>query len=137
MELSKQTHEAACRKIGREETQIPESRGAGQCFGGEVATAHSAFHSRGPARCRPVSSQKNARPRRCCAGTMSVDSRTRGIGCIQLFDHGGLYEMSVARGGKEFADLTEGEVDDLGARFVDQRLRGAYDEFDVASGPRD
>jgi hypothetical protein len=40
----------------------------------------------------------------------------------------------AARGREEFADFGERQVDDFGARFVDQGFRGADDEFDVAAG---
>src|ERR1700726_783357 len=106
----------------------------GQSFGGEISAADGAFHGGGPAGSGPISGEKNAGPGSYCDGTVGVDSRARRIGGVEFFNDRGFYEIGFARGGEEFTDFTEGEIDDLGAGFVDERLRGAHHELDVATG---
>ena len=65
---------------------------------------------------------------------MGVDAGARRVGGVDFFDDGGFNECGLAGGGEEFTDLGEREVDDLSARFVDERFLGTYHQFDVASG---
>ena len=110
-----------------------ESGGAGQGFGGEVSAADGAFHGGGPAGGGPIAGEENARPGGGCRGAMGVDAGARGIGGMKFFDDCGFHEIGFAGGREKFADFGESEVDDFGAGFVDERFRGADDEFDVAA----
>ena len=134
--LHEEPHEAAGWHVGSEKTHTFVSRYVGQGFGGKVSAADGAFHSGGPSGGGPVASQEYARPRSHRSWAMSVDARTRRVCRVHFLDYGGFHQIGVAGGGEEFADFAQREVDDFGARFVDQGFRGADDEFDVAGGVR-
>src|SRR3984957_472666 len=112
-------HEPGRVQIGRQKSPLL-SRGAPQRFRRQISATHCTFHGRGPAGCCPISGKKDARPSGGGVGTVAVDSRARGIGSVEFFDDGRLYEIGFTSGWEEFADLTEGEVDDLGAGFIDE-----------------
>jgi len=64
---------------------------------------------------------------------MRVDTRSRRVRRVNLFDHRGFDQISIASCGEKLADFFQGEVNDLGAGFVDERFGGADHEFDVAA----
>ena len=97
-----------------------------------VSAADGAFHGGGPSGGGPISGEEYAGPRGDGRGTVSVDAGARGVGGVEFFDDGGFDEIRGARGGEKFADFGEGEVDDLGAGFVDEGFGRTDDEFDVA-----
>src|SRR5450755_1989345 len=117
-----QTHETTCGQVAGEEATA-FSGGVQKGFSGHVSTAHGAFHGRGPSCGSPVASKEDARPGCCGHGAMRVDARARGVSSVDFFDDGGFYERGSAGSREEFADLGDSHVDDLGAGFVDERLR--------------
>jgi len=129
-----QAHESAWRKVWGEEAGLGLAGGAGQRFGREISAADCALHGGGPAGRGPVAGEEYAWPRGGGGGAVSVDSWARGVGGDDFLDHGGFREIGGAGGGEELADFGEGEVNDFGFRFVDERFRGADDELDVAAG---
>src|ERR1700733_5097397 len=132
-DLGEPAHQAGGREIGRYEVERVPAGGAGEGFGGEVAAADGALHGGGPTGGGPVSGEEDARPGGDLWGAEGVDAGAGGIGGVDFFNHGRFHEVGGAGCGKEFANFIQGEVDDFGARFIDEALGGADDEFDVAA----
>ncbi len=65
---------------------------------------------------------------------VGVYAGARRVGGMDFFDYGGFHQIRGAGRGEKLADFLQGEIDDLGAGFFDEGLRGADDEFDVAAG---
>src|SRR5215469_10175241 len=97
---------------------------SGDILRGEIATAHRAFHRRGPARGGPVTCQENARPRSLRTGPIGIDARPWRVGRVDFLNYRGLYEIRIARGGEEFAQFLERDVSisvrDLSTRVLDE-----------------
>ena len=87
---------------------------------------------------QPVAVQSPARKTRghCgrLVGTVGIDAGAGRVGGVHFLDHGGLDQIRCTRFREKLADFFQSEVNDLGARFVDEALRGADHEFDVAAG---
>jgi len=107
--------------------------GAGQRFRSQISAADRTFHGGGPPGCGPVSGEENSGPRGRLAGTVGVDAGAGRVGCVKFFDHRGLDQIRRAGLREKLADFFQSEVDDLGARLVDEAFRGADYELDVAA----
>src|SRR3984957_5629473 len=107
---------------------------AGDRFGSQIATAHSAFHRCGPTSRSPIPCEKELLHAGLMLWTPPIDARLRGKCCSRLFDDGGLHKVRFTRGREGLADLFEAEIDDFLARFLGEVVGGADDELEVLVG---
>src|ERR1700730_14749120 len=87
---TKEAHQAGGWEIRYEKFRVFPSRHMHERFGGEISAAHGAFHGSGPAGGGEVSREKNAWPDCDLRRTVGVNPRTRRVGGVDFFDHGGL-----------------------------------------------
>ena len=118
-------HEAGSGGFGGEE----EGAVAGECSGGEAATADGAFHGGGPAGCRPVSGDVEARPGGGLRRTEGVQPRGDGEGGARLLEHGGAEQGGVGGGGEEAYEFGQCGGENLLAREGKLRPGGTDDQL--------
>src|SRR5712692_3172374 len=131
--LAEQAHESGGGEIRDQEGGVTQSGHARHALRRHITTAHGAFHGGGPAGGGPVSGKKDTWPDRLRPRAKGVDAGSRGIRCVNFLDDRGFHQVRRPRLGKELAQFSEREVDNLSPRFFNQTFGRAHHEFYVAA----